>query len=131
MEQPQGHHRNILARTYGTARLATDFQPGRVAYLTPNEDAAHEYAMIDAEVDAGKPVVLSARITACNPIVLDNIEMQDLHFRHDRVAEYVAAGHDCALGIGNATGTVVFDGSCVEFLSVRELDRNVRHPPCS
>ena len=53
---------------------------------------------MDAQVDAGTPRVIRVRLSVKNPAVLDEIEMQDLHSRPDRVAKLRGQGHDCAIG---------------------------------
>jgi hypothetical protein len=113
----------LLAGTFfhGTARRNHAFDRGRVAYLTPKRGLACDHASMDAEIDGGVPVVIEARLPVRVPVVIDEIEMQDLHFRPDRVAAYLAAGHDCAIGIGNDNEIAVFDGASIEIVSVEEI----------
>lgn len=107
---------------HGTARGNHDFRPGCVAYLTPHEGVARRYASEDAEIDGGEPIVLTTRLRVSNPITIGLLDMQDLHFRHDLVAEYRALGHDCALGHGSHEEIAVFDGaSGIEVVKVERL----------
>src|SRR4051812_29396749 len=108
-----GEHRIFLENIFfhGTARADHAFRPGRVAYLTPDERLAPGYAAEDAGIDGGEPILVRAKLLVSNPVVIADMDMQDLHFRHDLVAEYRSRGHDCALGHGSRLEIAVFDGA--------------------
>lgn len=114
---------------HGTARKNLAFQPDKVAYFTPDRSLAEEHARMDAGVEGGTPHVITALVRADNPALIDNIEMQDLHFHPERVQELIDMGHDCAIGRGNLTEIVIFGPHLFEVLSIEEIAMRLAPTP--
>lgn len=109
---------------HGTARRNTAFLPHAPAYFTSSRAEATDYALRDAEIDAGTPVLITARLSVSAPAFLPLVTMQDLHLPSlaPLLAELVSSGHDCALS--NTAGhdeVAVFGASSILILSISTL----------
>lgn len=125
-ENRRDHHEYIRGVFYhGTARQNLDFHESpRVSYFTQDMAVAREYAEGDAMDEGDIPVVIKARLDLHNPAVLDMIEMQDLHFMPQRVAELVAQGHDCAVYDHEAGDEVaVFGSAPIKIIEIIKVDQ--------
>lgn len=118
---------------HGSARHNRAFWPKSPAYFTPSLTMAREYAYMDAEVDGGTAFVVTARIIATNPALMDLTTLQDLHYSELRgYFDYlIGRGHDCALPYDPACldEVVVFGPETIEVVSIDPIpDRSVWLP---
>jgi hypothetical protein len=101
---------------HGTARADLSFRKNGVAYFTLSKKCAHDYASMDAEIDAGKPVVVEVGLRSPKIAILPNMQMQDLHTPDNRalLASLRQRGYTAAVGRDNHTEIAVFDPNIIE-----------------
>lgn len=112
---------------HGTARSNIPFDPRHTAYFTQSFEDARDCAYTDLETREmeGIPKVLRVRLAVSKLAFIDCIEMQDLHFLDERVAELKAAGYDAATSHDSVKpdliGEICVFGAPIKVVEVIEL----------